>query len=278
MRVAPHRLYRKLLSEFLDRGISVLRVDFHGLGDSEGELAETELAQLYRQVQLGRHIDDVRAAMNFFEKEHRISRFVVGGLCGGALTGMLASEDDPRVVGLYALGIPVILDGTGDHAATHMTQAQLSSLRTKYARKLFDPKSWLRLLSLRSDFRLLWASFSAAISRRRRHVRDRSALKQIPAPATLPAANLNPLFARAFFRLLARQHPALLIFSGSDRLFGEYREKFADPWRQALERYRSHITEVCIEHANHTLSENAWIDETRTLTGSWLDQRFPRHG
>src|SRR5262245_8274609 len=65
MRVAPHRLYRKLTNDFLDRGISVLRVDFHGLGDSEGDLPEERLDQLYRQVQLGRHVDDTRAAIDY---------------------------------------------------------------------------------------------------------------------------------------------------------------------------------------------------------------------
>src|SRR5690606_12791171 len=76
MRVAPHRLYRKVARVFAERGIGVLRVDFHGLGDSEGDLPEAQLDQLYRKVQQGRHVCDARAAIDWLEQDQGISRVV----------------------------------------------------------------------------------------------------------------------------------------------------------------------------------------------------------
>jgi len=54
MRVAPHRLYHKMAAFIADLGFPVLRFDFHGLGDSEGELGESTLAEVYNSIQSGR--------------------------------------------------------------------------------------------------------------------------------------------------------------------------------------------------------------------------------
>jgi uncharacterized protein len=274
MRVAPHRLYRKLAPEFLCRGIPVLRVDFHGLGDSEGELPETMLDQLYRQVQLGRHVDDARAAIEYCARELGSRRFIVGGLCGGALTGLLAAEHDQRIVGLYALGIPVVLDGAGRHEAANMTRGQLRSVRSKYLRKLLQPSAWLRLLSFRSDLRLLLASILPGFKR----PGGRGAAPepgQVPAPSTPPAANVNMTFVRAYFKLLASRTPMLLLFSGADRLQWEYDEKIARPWAASLHKTESCARVVVIPHANHVLGDPAWVAEGRRHTGAWLDSHFP---
>lgn len=274
MRVAPHRLYRKLMKTFLDRGIAVLRVDFHGLGDSEGELQEVQLDQLYRQVQLGRHIGDVAAAINWVERELGIRRVLVGGLCGGALTGLLAAEFDRRVVGLYTIGIPVCLDGSGQHSAETMTRGQLGSLRKRYIAKLLKPDAWLRLLSFRSDFRLIWRSLTVASAARRQRKAVKKSEGLTPTPATAPASNLNPLFPRAFFALLRAQTPILLLFSGADRLKWEFDEKFAEPWAAGLAPYAA-ITQVSmVEKANHVLSDPAWVADAAHQTAAWLDRHF----
>ena len=273
MRVAPHRLYRKVAGEFLARGIAVMRVDFHGLGDSEGELPEEQLDQLYRQVQLGRHIDDARAALRWLEREQGIKRFIIGGLCGGALTGLLTAEADESIAALYAIGIPVIIDGTGAHESANMTQGQLREMRGTYLSKLLDPRAWLRLLSFRSDFRTILR----ALLPKTRPAGAKGAVAAaagVPAPASALAANLNPRYAPAMFRLLRRGAPALLIFSGADRLHAEYQEKFVVPWSGALGEFDRLLRVDLVPHANHVLGDPAWVDAARALTADWLDRRF----
>ena len=46
-RVAPHRLYNRLADAIVQQGCWVFRFDFYGLGDSEGEINEPYLADLY---------------------------------------------------------------------------------------------------------------------------------------------------------------------------------------------------------------------------------------
>jgi pimeloyl-ACP methyl ester carboxylesterase len=194
-------------------------------------------------------------------------------LCGGALTGLLASEADERIAGIYALGIPAILDASGAHVADVMTQGQLTRIRGIYLRKIFDPASWRRLLTARSDYRTIFRSLTVALGLRPRQGRKHQVF-EVPQPATPPAPNLNPHFVRAMFRSLAAGNPALLIFSGADRLQWEFEEKFARPWADALAQYRDRLEIPVIPSANHVLSEPAWIQETRRLTQQWLQTKF----
>ena len=273
MRVAPHRMYRKLAGEFLQRGMAVMRVDFHGLGDSEGDLPEQQLDQLYRQVQLGRHVDDARTALRWLQREHGLKRFVIGGLCGGALTGLLASEVDQSVIALYAIGIPVVLDASGQPESQNMTQGQLRDMRGSYLAKLLKPSSWIRLLTFQSSFGTILRSLFPNVAK---GGSKKSAIAdvRVPPPATATAPNLNPKYPPAMFGLLQRSRPALLIFSGADRLQFEYQEKFVEPWRAALAEYASLLSVEVIPEANHVLGDPAWMAQARLLTGRWLDERF----
>ncbi len=136
-------------------GFRVLRFDFSGLGDSEGLVNEATAAEFYGTVQLGRYVSDTRAAMDWMEKEYHASRFILAGLCGGAITGLLAGANDGRVDSLIGLGLPVILDSDQVDPAKYLTTGELDQWREGYVSKLFDLRSWVRLLTFRSNFRVI---------------------------------------------------------------------------------------------------------------------------
>lgn len=272
-RLGPHRLYRKLAQSFVARGIPVLRVDFHGLGDSEGELPETRLDTYYDQVQFGRHVDDVRSALDWLQSECGIQRCIVGGLCGGAITGLLAASD-PRIAAVYAIGLPVALEARSGATAEHMTRGELVSKRVVYLRKVLRLRSWLRLLSMQSDYKLIWRMLSSALRRRAARRKPSAQLAEVPLPASSPAEDLNPKFPPAFFGFLASGRPALLIFSERDRLRWHFEEKFAQPWANALEPYKSQLSIVVIPDADHILGSPESVAEAGRQTGAWLDACF----
>lgn len=267
MRVAPHRMYNKMADAFVEEGFPVLRFDFAGLGDAQGEIEHAQLSHVYHDIQLGRFVGDTRAALDWLESTHGIARCIAGGLCGGAITGLLAAADDRRIVGLLALGIPVVLDVGDARRAAHLTRGELDQLRDGYLRKLLDPHAWLRLLAFKSDFGVIWRSFKRLFERKR------------PAPAAAagvdaqPADNTNPKFAPALFAMLETGRPMLHIFSGSDRLAAEFQEKFQERHAQRLARYADRCEIHVIDKANHILAYPDWFDEMLRLSRGWL-QRF----
>jgi hypothetical protein len=258
-RVAPHRLYVKMAKMFQEMGYEVFRFDPEGLGDSDGEIDVALAADLYRSIQTGRFVEDTIEAMDWMEKERGISRFVLSGLCGGAITGLLAGAEDPRVAGLHSLGIPVILDGSEVDSSRFITDGQLDRLKKGYLRKLTDPRSWIRLLSFKSDFGMLFRSFFRK--------------KSPQEPATTD--NYNPLFSQAFEQFAAAGKKMLLVFSGADRLYWEFQEKFLDRHGALAERYRESYSIHVIEEANHIFSFEEWQRDMLSVSRAWLIGNFP---
>lgn len=265
MRVGPGRLYVPLTELMNSLGYMVLRFDFHGLGDSEGELEETMLADVYNHIEVGRYVGDTLSAMRWLREQHGSKRFMLGGLCGGAITALLAAERDPSVESLLSLGMTVTLASNAATPAKYLTRAQLDSRRQGYYRRLLEPKSWWRLLTFQSEYGVIWRSL------RRLFIKE-SAPAAVPATAAAidQRGNANPLFPPAYFAFLQRGGQALMIFSEKDRLQSEYEEKFAAFHLQQLAAYRQQIDQHVIPSANHVLSFHEWRDVMLDKSRSWL--------
>jgi hypothetical protein len=78
--------------------------------------------------------------------------------------------------------------------------------------------------------------------------------------------------------LLRSGRPALLAYSGADRLLSQFRERLEERHRAELDacsaRYRVHV----IADANHILSDPSWVAELQDVAGRWLDEVFPVPG
>jgi uncharacterized protein len=264
MRVGPGRLYvpvTKLLNEL---GLCVLRFDFHGLGDSEGELTEKMLIEIYNHVEVGRYVDDTLCAIQWMRDTHGFHEFMVGGLCGGATTAALAAGRDAEIRHLLCLGLAITLSGDAATPARYLTRNELDSRLQKYVRRLLDPKSWVRLLTFQSEYGVIWRSL------RRLVVRDKVVANlSETAPTGEHMENANPLFPPAFFGFLNRGGRVLLIFSEKDRLPSEYEEKFSLPYAGKLARYQIQIDTKIIANANHVISMPQWREEMLSIVRDW---------
>ncbi|MEW8603537.1 MAG: alpha/beta hydrolase [Candidatus Thiodiazotropha sp.] len=264
MRVAPHRLYNKMADEFVNQGYVVARFDFSGLGDSEGEIEEDLLADFYNTVQFGRYVNDTVDAMDWAERKYKKHRFILAGLCGGAITGLLAGQVDERVEALLSLNIPVILDGSNQDKTKYLTDGQLDRLKKNYLKRLFDLKSWLRLLTFKSDYKLLFKSLIRKNKKRDSEKQQDNAVD----------SNVNPLFEPAFMDWIDRSKKMLLIFSGSDRLTWEYNEKFATPNKDKLDAINGGLEVHVVDEANHIFSYKSWYEEMMKLSLQWLKNDY----
>jgi uncharacterized protein len=265
-RVGPHRLYIRMAQAFARMGFPVLRFDFYGLGDSEGELRDCSHSDLHTEIQLGRYVQDANAAIDCIRTRTGVSRVIVGGLCGGALTGLLSGAENDNVAGLLALGIPVILDNQTTTSGETMTKGQRGRLRRGYVRKLLDLRSWIRLFTLKTDFGTLFRS----LWNRPKNTRGKNQNDGVDGSTKSVASNLNPLFSPACFKFLKRGAPILFIFSGGDRLHWEFEEKFLAPNKEYLAPLRSRFEMHTIEDANHILSLPEWEKQMLVVASDWL--------
>lgn len=275
-RVAPHRLYIQMAERFVALGYPVLRFDFYGLGDSEGEVEEEYLADLYGSIQAGRYVGDTIAAMDWMQRIYGTSKFIVSGLCGGAITGLLTATRDPRIACLLGLAIPVIIDGSHIDFTKYMTDAQLTGTRDGYVRKLVDLgawRSWIRFVTFQSDYRLIARSLFKPVLASLQGVR----VSPQPTIQKEGVDNTNPYFAPAFFEMVSTSRHIYLIFAGMDRLLYEYEKKFVERNRAELESYSSWYEIHVTKDANHIFSFREWEEDMLDQCCKWL-RRFSGDG
>ena len=79
-----------------DVKIAALRFNFRGVGTSTGSFDQG----------IGEK-DDVLASLDWLEERHPRLPLVVGGFSFGSMVALSAGADDPRVVALFGLGLPI---------------------------------------------------------------------------------------------------------------------------------------------------------------------------
>ena len=267
MRVGPGRLYVPLTQMLLDGGYTVLRFDFFGLGDSEGELSEPMLADIYNNIEVGRYVDDTLCALEWLRARGH-QKFILGGLCGGAITGLLAAQRDPSVVGLLSLGMTTTLASNSAVPGKYLTRHQLDRRREKYLRKIFSLRSWLRFLSFKSDYETIWYSMKRVWAPNTKPPAPSPA-----SPATEQRGNANPLFPPAYFTFLERGGQVLMLFSEKDRLVSDYEEKFVEKFAARLEPFNGQIHQHVIRNANHVMTLQEWQREMVDVCRTWMQAR-----
>ncbi len=94
-RVGPHRINVKLARRLSQNGFTSLRFDLSGLGDSRGSAERIH----YKE----QAVHDMQAAMDHVQASTGIDRFIVFGICSGAINGYELAIADERVVGLTLL-------------------------------------------------------------------------------------------------------------------------------------------------------------------------------
>lgn len=78
------------------QGIAVLRFDFTGLGESEGDFAETNFSS---------NVEDLVAAAKFLEKQYEAPKILIGHSLGGAAV-LQAAAQIPRATAVVTLAAP----------------------------------------------------------------------------------------------------------------------------------------------------------------------------
>lgn len=92
-RIGPHRLNVKMARAVAQGEVAALRFDLAGRGDSRAAAGSASYEEQGTQ--------DLRAAMDFMSREYGHTRFLIFGICSGAVAAFQGAVADPRVVGIF---------------------------------------------------------------------------------------------------------------------------------------------------------------------------------
>jgi putative redox protein len=87
---------QRIASALAERGIAVLRFDFTGLGNSQGDFANTSFSS---------NVADLVAAADFLRAQHEAPKLLIGHSLGGAAVPLAAAQI-PECIGVATLNAP----------------------------------------------------------------------------------------------------------------------------------------------------------------------------
>ena len=141
-RIGPGRLYVKLARQFAALGYPCLRMDISGIGDSEVDPSRVE-----NDTYPATAFRDVALACDYLTKLQPQRRIILMGLCSGAYAAFQSAAQLPHP----ALVESIMLNPLTFFWKEGMTLADAPTQRLQawhyYRSIVFDPQSWRRLLS-----------------------------------------------------------------------------------------------------------------------------------
>jgi pimeloyl-ACP methyl ester carboxylesterase len=242
-RIGPYRQYVRFARQFCAAGYSVLRFDFPGGGDSSGEFADPDT---YRKVFLDNK-EFTRTALDYLLAESGGERAICFGLCSGAYNSLLSGAADSRIEAAILLALPTVQ--LGEQAITHDTVAHLRL--HCYWRKLFQWRSWVNLLLLRSRFRTMG---HAVLSRFRK---GREGLQLDPG-------------VWDSFRTFAKRGDLFLVYGDQDPFYQFYLQTLAKRLPGLDAKSRARIRIEIVERAGHTFSQIRFQQQIFDRALEWL--------
>ena len=154
-RVGPARIFVKMARHLAAMGLVAVRFDHSAIGDSEPRQDNLPFAQAA--------LADAGQVMDALAEEMGIRRFVLAGLCSGAVTALKTAGVDSRVIGL------VLMNGRGYDEDPEWNIHILNQGRARWYWKhaIFSPRRWWRVLTGRIRYRqlagVLWRQFRDAV-------------------------------------------------------------------------------------------------------------------
>jgi uncharacterized protein len=271
-RVCHSRLFVRHARYLQDDGFTVARFDTTGIGYSHGENVISRAIDLFEAVQTGLFRDDALDVARFLKAKLNPSRIYLMGLCGGALTAVLAATCYEDIDGVVFIAGPVSISSELDLTTLHPFEAGI--LFKSYIDKVFNPKAWGRFISGKTSYKDIFNSVKVRLGYKLSSLKTSKA-----APVTSEVKQeenkgdvFNRVFFEAFQKMMRSGQRILFLMPELDRATYDFDRLFL----HILENYDEKLSYFSIkrvEKADHTFTQPESANEMFELSREWLADR-----
>ncbi len=263
--VGWHRLQIKIARFLADKGYNILRFDNFGVGDSEGELEEGIVVDLFAQVETGLWTNDAIAAIDFMQVRYSNHTFVFLGFCGGALTAIHAAVNDDRTSGIINIGAPVTVSTT-EYLGKKDPWTVKQNVRS-YKQKILRWKSIKNFMTGKSDYFVVFRSiahfarhkFAGRYNKEKKEIEDKVDIK-----------NLNYSFFESFEKYAKQSKPILFYYAELDNATWGLKKYFLSKYMNKAIWNETGCEYIEIEKANHIFSGVGSQERMKNDILKWL--------
>ena len=256
-RAGSHRQFTLLCHALAEQGITAMRFDYRGMGDSQGE------ARNFEDIR-----PDILAAVEAFcVKVPELREIVIWGLCDAASAALMCAHQDERIRGLVLLN-PWVRTVGG------LAKAQIKHY---YGARLMDRAFWRKVVKGEFAYAAAFRSLASAVMLALGSGRARDAVNTADAMSAggnsgdaSDSGATAPLPERMADGLSRFKGKVLLILSGKDITAQEFEDV-----AQASKRWSRLLADARVERrklaeANHTFSTRAYRDQVAAWTVEWV--------
>jgi len=245
-RIGPSRIYVKLSRVLAGMGFVSFRYDFSGIGDSgprEDKLPAEESIP-----------DEICQAMDYLQESRDIRQFILVGMCSGASVSFKAATDD----GDDRIRAAVLVNPLMPRTAR---SERMLSASYHWQHSVFNPKSWIKFICVKSNYTDLWAALSYSISR-----------KLFPGLRKKVVSNeVEAKLADAFKSLMERRVHLLLMFSEGEIGDQYLKEIIGKEYNSMQSSGRLHS--VSLLGSDHNVTPLASQEKLIHVVSEWLAGR-----
>ena len=241
-RVGPGRLYVKMARRFAAMGYPSLRFDLSGVGDSvvRGDNVPHDRATIL----------DIQEAMDFLAESRGVERFVLMGICSGAVDSFNGAVADPRVSGI------ALLNPRGHTTDSFEYLIARHSAGVYWKRVLLQPRRWLKVLKGKASPKHMLAQLWHILPRFKRW-----------------DPSVGAAFAGGARTLESRRVQQILFFSQNEMGLDEIRLLLGQEFQAML---KSDLVEIKhLSEANHIFDSSKSQREIMTAIETWLESTAP---
>ncbi len=238
--VGPNRMYVRLARQVASLGYPSLRFDLSNRGDSDARRDGLSF--------LAGGVADLRLAMDLMHKTLGVERFVLLGICSGAINSLYAATVEPRVVGA------VSIDGPVYRTFGHYLR--------RFTRRVFNARTLRNTLTGRNTIGRLFTERPARVPR------AEGEFAHLYADVTLPTRDESN---GVLCSLVDRGTRLLFIYTGSWSIYN-YENQFRDAFPDLMKRGATRV--VYAPDADHTFTRLYHQQRLLDIVSGWLIDSF----
>lgn len=269
--VGWHRLQIKVARFLANNGYNVLRFDNCGIGDSEGNIDECGVLELFADIESGLWITDAIASVDFMQNKFDDKGCLFLGYCGGALTSIHAAAQDKRISGVIDVAGPVTLSTT-DKLNRKDPWTVKQNIKS-YKRKIINLTSIKKFITGQSDYKDIYESIVHYLRHKvkgRYNQREKNRNEDV-----IDIDNLNYSFFNAFENFVKIKRPVLFYYAELDKATWGFKRYFLSKYFNKPIWKDTGCTFVELEKANHIFSDQESQDRIKSDIYSWLKINYP---
>ncbi len=253
-RIGPNRIYVKIARRLSQLGFSSLRLDFPGIGDSEGVIKDIDF-DLF-------DTEDTIRAIDYLTKEEEIEKVVLLGICAGARNALKTAAHDLRVDSIVSLSLPIITD---------MEKFSETRLSNNEAISRIAAKNCLKRWLKKSLSKEAWRRY---ITHNNSSPSVRSVLWKLLTGKKIHEDNRYKMFFEAFETFISSKRKALFVYGERDVIS---KEEFEVKFEELSKGKRHKCEYYIVSDSNHNFTSKEAERNVIEKTVKWLTQQYELH-